>query len=72
MVLWHTQRIRIARRKEGLQILLDVVLCPDTVEHVEHAQCIIAPIRCLGHRQIIDAADLVQIDKAVRRFDDGQ
>jgi hypothetical protein len=31
MVLWHTQQIRIARRKERLQILLDVVQRANTV-----------------------------------------
>jgi hypothetical protein len=31
MVLWHTQRIRIARRKEGPQVLLDVLPCVDAV-----------------------------------------
>ena len=66
MVLWHTQRIWITRWKERLQILLDIVPGADTVERIQHAHCIIAPIGRLGHWQIVDAADLVQIDKAVR------
>jgi hypothetical protein len=71
-MLWHTQQIRIASRKERLQILLDVVPGADTVEGIEHAHCIIAPVGRLGHWQIVDAANLVQIDKAVRRLNDGE
>jgi hypothetical protein len=72
MVLWHTQRIRIARWKERLQILLDVVPSADTVEGIEHAQRIIAPVGRLGYWQIVDAANLVQIDEIAGRLNDGE
>src|SRR5205823_4496416 len=72
MVLWHTQGIRIAKRKEWLQVLLDVVPGAYAVECVEHAQRIILPVGRLGHWQIVDAANLVQIDESVRRLDDGE
>jgi 'Cold-shock' DNA-binding domain len=44
----------------------------ERLQLVDHAQRVIAPIRCLGDRQIVDAADLVEIDKRVRRVDDRQ
>ena len=64
--------IVIARWKERLQIFLDIVSRSDTVQRINHAQRVFAPIGRLRHRQIVGAADLVQIDKAVHRLNDGQ
>jgi hypothetical protein len=69
MMLRNAKRVRVTLRQELLQILFDVVPCPEAGELIEHTQRVVAPVRGLRHRQIVDAADLEEIDELMRRLD---
>lgn len=69
-MLLHAQRVRIAGRQEGLQVLLDVVRHAQPLHHLKHAMGVVLPVGGLGHGQVVHSADLVQIDELVRLFDD--
>lgn len=51
--------------------MLDVVLDAKTVDDLQNAQGVILPVGGVGHGQIICSPDLVQVNVAVRRLDDG-
>ena len=53
MTLPYAKRVRHPRRQIELQLPLDVKARADLMEWVEHARGITAPIRRLGHRQVI-------------------
>ena len=52
------QRVEVAWRQEGLQVPLDIVIDAQPLAQGYHPVRVIRPVRGLGHRQVIDAADL--------------
>jgi Amidohydrolase family len=70
VVLLDSERVKIPGRQVRLQILLDVVGLAERLQLVEHAEGVVLPVGGLGHRQIIDASHLVEVDEMMRGVDD--
>jgi hypothetical protein len=72
MMLRHAQRVAVIRRQVWLQILLDVMPVAECLQLIHHPKGVILPVPCLCDRQVIDAADLVEVNKLMRCIDDGK
>ena len=72
MMLLDPNFIWISCRQILLQVALDVMRRAKSVEKIEHTNRIIFPIRCFGHRKIIDAADFVQVNERVSGAHDSE
>jgi hypothetical protein len=53
VMLLHSEGVRVSGRQELLQVVLDVVPCANLVQQVNHADCVVLPIGCPCHFQIV-------------------
>ena len=58
--------------KVPLQVFLDIVPHSQSFDQVENSQCVVLPVCCFGHGQVVCPTNLVQVDKLVGMLDDSQ